>query len=140
MCNRRAPAQKQYRCAIELYSASWAQLTCDGTAVILLILDRADGADFGVAPSELTVRVQQGVDMQTRGCWPPSELAEPQYELFLKVIGKVVLGAKENNTSLGDGDGEVTEQLIRVGRFEPLNQVGMRKLSPDNRCHIKRLM
>ena len=46
--------------------------------------------------------VANGVDVQARGSRLARQLAQTINELFLQVVGQVVLGAEEDDTTLGD--------------------------------------
>jgi hypothetical protein len=105
--------------------------------VVLLVLDRADGADLGVVAAEFPLRVEQGVDVQTGCRGAPGELAETQDQRLLQLVGEAVLGTEEDDAALGDGNGEVAEELVRVGCREPVGQLRVRELASDDGCDVK---
>lgn len=78
------------------------QLVLLRLAVELLVLDRADRADLGVVAAAFALRVQQRVDVQSRGGGTTSQLSEADDELLLQFVGEVVLGAEEDDAALGD--------------------------------------
>lgn len=65
-----------------------------------LTLDRTDGADLSVDNSKLGGVVKYGMNMESRVCGLPAELAQAMIEFFLKLVCKVVLGAKERHATL----------------------------------------
>lgn len=65
-------------------------------------LDGADGADLGVLAAELALRVEDRVDVEAGGGGPARELAEPQDQLLLEIVGQLVLGPEKDDASLGD--------------------------------------
>lgn len=74
--------------------------------VQLAALDRADCADLGVVPAELTGVVEDGVDVKPGRLGASCQLSEPQDELLLKVVGELVLRAEEDDATLGDFRGQ----------------------------------
>lgn len=64
-----------------------AERVGDVLPVELLVLDRADGADLGVVAAQLALRVEDGVDVKARGRRSARQLAQPQDELLLEVVG-----------------------------------------------------
>lgn len=78
--------------------------------VQLPTLGGADGADLGVAPAELTGVVEDGVDVEAGRPGPPCQFSQAQDELLLEVVGELVLGAEEDDATLGDcsDDGNVS--------------------------------
>ncbi len=46
--------------------------------------------------------VADGVDVQTRGSGLSGQFAQTIDKLFLQVVGQVVLGAEEDDATLGD--------------------------------------
>lgn len=70
--------------------------------VVLFVLRGADGADLRVVASELAFRVKERVDMEARRLRSPGEFAEAEDQLFLEVVGEVVLCAEEDDATLGD--------------------------------------
>ncbi len=73
-----------------------------GPAVQRLLLDRADGADLGVGPAPLALRVEDGVDVQARRGRPARQLAQTEDQRLLQLVGQVVLGPEEDDAALGD--------------------------------------
>ncbi len=71
-------------------------------AVELAVLDRANGADLRVVAAQLALRVEDGVDVQARRRRPARQLAQPEDERLLQLIGQVVLGAEEDDAALRD--------------------------------------
>jgi hypothetical protein len=97
-----------------------------GACVDLLVLDRADSADFRVVTAKLTLRVQNGVDMKRIGGGASRELSKTVNELLLELIGEFVLGTEEDDTAFGDWGcqllfygksvGAVMESLLLIAR------------------------
>lgn len=131
--------------------------------VELPVLDRRDGGDFGVVAAEFALGVEDGVDVQAGGGRAAGELTQAEDELFLKVVGEVVLGAEEDDAAAGDchvfgsvpgtgkgdegegiamggkrtGNSQFANQLISIGSIEPLNEVGLGILAADDGSHVK---
>jgi len=74
----------------------------NGLGVVLLVLDRADGADLRVIAAQLPLRVKERMDMETGGGRAPGQLAEPQDQLLLEIVGEAILGTEKNNATLRD--------------------------------------
>jgi hypothetical protein len=80
----------------------------DYTVIILwrsvngLVLLGADGADLKIITTQVSLGVEQWVNVQTRRGRASRDLAKLQYELLLQLIGHVVLGTEEDDTSLRD--------------------------------------
>lgn len=70
--------------------------------VVLLGLHRADGADFGIIPPKVSLRVEERVDMKARSRRPSSQLTKSQDQLLLQLVGEGILGPEEGNPTLGD--------------------------------------
>ena len=70
--------------------------------IVLVVLHGADGADLRILAAQVPIRVEHGVDVQTRRRRATGELAETQDELLLQVVCEVVLGTEEDYTSLRD--------------------------------------
>lgn len=70
--------------------------------VELLKLLGADDANLEVVAAEVTLRVEDGVDVEAGSLWSARELTEPEDQLLLEFVGEVVLGTEENNATLGD--------------------------------------
>jgi len=68
----------------------------------LLARKRADGTDLGIRNAKLVGIVQHGMDMKRRLGWLSSQLSEAVHQSFLQVIREVVLGTKEDHTTLRD--------------------------------------
>lgn len=136
-----------------------AQLFGFSPLVELVMLDGADGADLGIAATELTLRVEDGVDMQARRLRPASEFAESENQFLLQIIGEIVLRTEEDNTSLGDyrqggvsgkrwhrlprgvleptGNSEVPKEFVRVGCVKEFYKVCLWELAADGGCNIE---
>lgn len=79
-------------------------------AVVVLVEELAellggDGADLGVVAAQVTVVVEEGVNVQGRCAGAARQLAQAQDELLLEVVGEVVLGAEEDDAALRDWRG-----------------------------------
>ena len=81
-------------------------------------------------------------------------------QFLLKLIGEVGLGAEKHDASLGDwafsltmcyqtflaldrmptGDGQVSDQFVAVGGFEPFHHIGVRELGSDDGGDFKGLV
>ena len=59
-------------------------------------------ADLIVANAELGGSIENGVNVEGRCLWLPTELAESLDKKFLKIIRQVVLGAEKDDATLGD--------------------------------------
>lgn len=70
--------------------------------VKLVVLHGADGADLGILPAQVPLRVEDRVDVQARRGGTAREPAEAQDEFLLELVGQAVLGAEEDDASLGD--------------------------------------
>lgn len=66
------------------------------------MLLRANSANLWVLAAPFALRVEERVDVKTRGCGAAAEFTEFVDEFLLEVVGEVVLGAEEDDTSLGD--------------------------------------
>lgn len=82
-----------------------AQSLLVGLRLELAKLDGTDGANLGIASSQLPLRVQDWMDMQPRGSGPSGQLSKAQDELLLKVVGQLVLSSEEDHTTLRDWRG-----------------------------------
>lgn len=60
----------------------------------------ADGRDLRVVAAEISSAIQERVNMEGGGLGAASQLSEPQNQLFLEVVGELVLGTEEDDTSL----------------------------------------
>lgn len=83
-----------------------------GNSQVLELL-RADGANLGIITSQLEAVVQERVDVQGRRLGPAGELTQAQDELLLKVVGELVLGTEEYDTTLGD---LIVERILSAGQ------------------------
>ncbi len=79
-----------------------AELGGGVAAVVLLVLQGADGADLGVVAAQIALRVEERVDVQTRSGGPAGELAEAEDQLLLQLDGEVVLVAEEDDAPFRD--------------------------------------
>lgn len=61
---------------------------------------RVNGRDLGIVTTNFPLIIQQRVDMESGGLGCASQLSQLQDKLFLQVIGEIILGPEENNTSL----------------------------------------
>lgn len=68
--------------------------------VELVELKGADGANLGVIATKFSLIVQERVDMQARCGRPSSQLSKSEDKFLLEVVGEVVLGTEEDNTTL----------------------------------------
>ena len=66
----------------------------------LLACYRGDMANFIIANAELGCTVQNGMDVKRRSAGFATQLAKTVYELFLKLIGEIILGAEEDYATL----------------------------------------
>lgn len=62
----------------------------------------ADLGNFVIANAEFGGVVEDGVDVEGRIGGFTAKLAETMDEVFLEVVGQVVLGAEEDDAALGD--------------------------------------
>lgn len=127
--------------------------------VVFLVLFGADGADLEIVSAELTARVEDGVDMETRGGGPSGKLSKAQDQFLLEVVGEVVLGTEEHDAALRNwvhlsagvcimrvargvwsgltGNGQVPDQVICVGCVQPLHQVGLGEFTANDRRDVE---
>lgn len=77
-----------------------AELIRLGLLVVLVKLNRADGANLRITATEFSLIVQERVDMQARCSGSSSQFSKSENELFLEVVGEVILGTEENDTTL----------------------------------------
>lgn len=80
----------------------WAQRVSLSVLVVLLMLDRADGANLGVAAAELALRIEKGMNVQTGRLRSSSQLAESEDQFLLQIIGEVILCSEEDDSPLRD--------------------------------------
>lgn len=69
--------------------------------VELLVLERADGADFGVAAAKIALGIQDRVDVKARSFWLAGQLAQALDEDFLDVVRQIILRAEEYDSAFG---------------------------------------
>jgi hypothetical protein len=79
-----------------------AELVILRLQVEVLALLRADGTDLRIVSAKLSLRVEDRVDVQTRGGRAASELAEAEDKLLLQIVGEVILGPEEDDSALRD--------------------------------------
>lgn len=79
-----------------------AQLFRFGSLVELIMLNGADGADFRITATKFSLRIENGMNVQTRGLRAASELAEFEDQFLLQIVGEVVLCSEEDDTSFRD--------------------------------------
>lgn len=77
-----------------------AELIGLGLLVELVELNGADGANLGIIATKFSLTVQDRVDMQARCGRSSSQLAKSEDKFLLEVVGEVVLGTEENDTTL----------------------------------------
>ena len=71
--------------------------------VELVDLDGGDGANLRVTAAELSLTVQNWMNMQAGGRWALARhLAKAENQLLLQVVGEVILCTEENDTALRD--------------------------------------
>ncbi len=92
---------------VPLVPAALAELAAgegvlEAIRVELLGLLGGDDADLVVLAAMVASGVADGVDVQTRGGGLARQLAQTVDELLLQVVGHIVLGAEEDDTTLGD--------------------------------------
>jgi hypothetical protein len=68
----------------------------------LLLADRADGAYLRIVYTKLGSVVEDGMDVQGRVGRLPSRLTQAMDEGLLKIICKVILSSKEDNSTFRD--------------------------------------
>lgn len=86
------------------------------------------------------VGVVHRVDMQLRRERLSRKFAQALYQLLLQVVGHGVLCAEEDDAATRDGDSEVTQEGVRVGRAHPCGDVDVDIFAADNGCHVERLV
>lgn len=117
--------------------------------IYFLSLFGADDTDLVVASTKTSTSIDDRMDVQFRSLWFARELAQTLHKLLLEVIGDVVLLAEEDHTALRDcslsglhstrrhdrrhtGDGKVSDEIVRIRRFQPVLQVDVDKLATDH--------
>ena len=70
--------------------------------VQLVMLHRADGANFWIAAAEFSLGVQDRMNMQLGGLRLSGQFAESLNEFLLEIVGEVVLLPEEYHTPLRD--------------------------------------
>jgi hypothetical protein len=65
------------------------------------VLERADGADFGVAAAKIALGIQDRVDVKARSFWLAGQLAQALDEDFLDVVRQIILRAEEYDSAFG---------------------------------------
>lgn len=58
--------------------------------------------NFSICNAKLRGVVQYGMNVESRRLGLAGKLTHPLYELFLKVIGEIVLGAEKDDAALRD--------------------------------------
>lgn len=77
-----------------------AELSWTSLLVELVELNRADGANLGIRAAKLSFVVQHRVNVQARCSRTSGQPAKAKNQLLLEVVGEVVLGAEEDDTTL----------------------------------------
>ncbi len=67
------------------------------------VLHRANCGDLGITPTQFTLGIKDGVDVQARsGRTFARNFTETKNQLLLQVVGKVILPAEEDYATLRD--------------------------------------
>jgi hypothetical protein len=92
------------KCDIRMPLCATSCLLCIAfTVVEPLLLHRADGANLQIIASFLAAfRVEKGMDVQARGFRTTGKFSKAQDEVFLDVVGEVVLSTEEDDAAFGD--------------------------------------
>ncbi|EKG13552.1 hypothetical protein MPH_09316 [Macrophomina phaseolina MS6] len=123
-------------------------------------LPGAYGADVKVIATQLSLRVEHGVNVQARFLWLARQLSHALDQLLLEVIGHVALVAEENYSAAGyygrhrcefllslqklflralTRDGKIPQQFVCVGCVQHVYQVCLRKLGANGRGDVELL-
>lgn len=77
-----------------------AELSRTILLVELVKLNRADGANLGITAAKLSFVVQNRVNVQARCSRTSGQPAKTKNQLLLELVGEVILGAEEDDTTL----------------------------------------
>ena len=73
-----------------------------GFLVQLVMLNRADGADFWITSTEFSLRVQNGMNVESRGLGLAGQFTKSLNEFLLDIVREIVLFPEEYDTTLRD--------------------------------------
>lgn len=96
------------------------------------VLLRADDGNLVVVSSKLSLGIGNWVDVELAGLWLSGKGTKTLDKSLEFLAGELVLTSKENNTALGNSDGKVAEEGVRVLGIDEIGDLDVSELTTNH--------